>query len=70
MEDDWIGEDIKLLTMGLTLSIYLKVLFLGAEQQRLPAAGDVGHTGQEQEGWMVGEDVVEEPEPLLTSKNF
>ena len=30
-------------------SCYRKILFLGAEKQRLTAAGDVGHTGHDQE---------------------
>lgn len=59
------------LTLGLTRRwgevSYLKVLFLGAEQQRLTAAGDVGHTGHEQERWMVGKDWVKKSEPLISS---
>lgn len=51
-------------------AVYLKVLFLGAEQQRLTAAGDVGHAGHDQEGRMVGEHVVEETEPLVTSQHL
>lgn len=49
---------------------YLEVLFLGTEQQRLAAAGDVGHRGHDQERGVVGENVVEEPEPLITSQNL
>lgn len=45
---------------------YLKVLFLCAEEQRLPATGDVGHAGHDQERWVVGENVVKESEPLVT----
>lgn len=49
---------------------YLKVQFLGAQQQRLTAAGDVGHTGHDQEWRMIGENVVKESEPLITSQNL
>lgn len=50
--------------------VYLKVLLLGAQQQRFPAGDDVGHTGHQQEGRMVGEDVVKQPEPLVASQNL
>lgn len=49
---------------------YLKVLFLGAHQQWLTTADDVGNTGHEQEWRMIGENVVKQFEPLITSQDL
>ncbi|TNN32819.1 hypothetical protein EYF80_057019 [Liparis tanakae] len=49
---------------------HLKVVFVGAAQQRLAAAADVGHARHEQEGRVVGEDVVKEPEPLVPGQDL
>ena len=50
--------------------VYLKVLFVGAEEEGRAAAGDVGHTGQQQETRVIGEDVVKEAEPLVACQHL
>jgi len=52
------------------LVLHLKVLLVGAEEEGGAAAGDVRHAGHEQEAGVVGEDVVEEAEPLVTRQHL
>ena len=44
---------------------YLEVIFVGAGQESCPGSSEVSYQQQEEEGGMVGEDMVKDSQPLI-----
>lgn len=50
--------------------IYLKIVLQSRLEQRCSRAGIVGHHGHQEEGGVIGEDIIKQSEPLLSGQHF